>query len=69
MKKSKYQSYDELPLFLNADIISDLLGVAISSAYELMHEKDFPAIRVGSRLVVPRDRFIKWIDNHFEKEI
>lgn len=68
MKKCRYRSYDELPMFLNAEIISDLLGIAISSAYELLHEKDFPAIKVGARLVVPRDRFIKWVDNHFEKE-
>lgn len=69
MKECKYSNYEELPLFLNAEIISDLFGIAISSTYELMHEKDFPMIRIGSRMVVPRDRFIKWIDKHFEEEV
>lgn len=69
MKEYKYSNYEELPLFLNAEIISDLFGIAISSTYELMHEKDFPMIRIGSRMVVPRDRFIKWIDKHFEEEV
>lgn len=69
MKECKYSNYEELPLFLNAEIISGLFGIAISSTYELMHEKDFPMIRIGSRMVVPRDRFIEWIDKHFEKEV
>ena len=31
---------------------------------ELMHEKDFPSIRIGKRLVVPRDKFIAWVEKH-----
>lgn len=42
MKLSVYKSYDELPLFLNSDLVAKTLGIAPSSAYELMHEKDFP---------------------------
>ena len=38
MKISTYHSYDELPLFLNAELVAKVLGVSISSAYELMHE-------------------------------
>ena len=66
MKSSVYKSYDELPLFLNSDTVAKTLGIAPSSAYELMHEKDFPVIKIGSRLVVPRDKFIAWVESHFE---
>jgi len=45
MKESIVKSYDELPLFLNADMLAKVLGVATSTAYELMHEKDFPALK------------------------
>jgi len=38
MKSSVYKSCDELPLFLNSDTVAKALGVAPSSAYELMHE-------------------------------
>lgn len=62
VKTSKYQTYDELPLVLNAKNLADVLGIAIASAYELMHEKDFPAFRVGSRLLVDREKFIAWVD-------
>ena len=65
MKNSKYKSIDELPLFLNAKTIAEVLGVSTSSAYELMHEKEFPTVRVGSRMVVPKEKFVEWI----EKEV
>lgn len=67
MKESIYKNYDELPLYLNAEKLANLLGVSRSSAYELMHEKGFPSIQVGSRLVVPTDKFIAWVNAHFEK--
>ena len=49
MKESNYKSYDELPLFLNAATVAKVLGIAPSSSYELMHERDFPALRIGNR--------------------
>ena len=61
MKESIYKSYEELPLFLNAELVAKVLGVSISSAYELMHERRFPALRIGNRMVVPKERFIEWV--------
>ena len=49
MKESIIRSYDELPLFLNAATAAKLLGVSISSMYELMHEKGFPLLRIAPR--------------------
>ena len=37
MKQSQYNSYDDLPLFLNADMVAKVLGVSSSTSYELMH--------------------------------
>ena len=67
MKQSVYKNYDELPLCLNAELLANVLGISRSSAYELMHEKGFPAIRIGSRLVVPKEKLIAWVDSHFEE--
>ena len=64
MKESTYKTYDELPLFSNAATVSSVLGVSPASAYELMHEKDFPTLRVGSRMVVPKEKFIEWVEQH-----
>lgn len=62
MKISTYHSYDELPLFLNAELVAKVLGVSISSAYELMRETGFPALRIGNRIVVPKEKFRQWVD-------
>ena len=64
MKESIFKSYDELPLFLNADTVAKALGVSQSSGYELMHEKDFPALKIGSRIVVPKESFIRWVEQN-----
>ena len=42
MKVSSFKSYDELPLFIKAETLSDVLGLSKSSAYELMREEGFP---------------------------
>lgn len=62
MKESIYKSYDELPLFLNAETVAKALGVSPSTGYELMHEQGFPALKIGSRIVVPKERFIRWVE-------
>ena len=67
MQKSVYKSYDELPLFLNSETVAKVLGVSSSSAYELMHEPGFPTLRVGSRMVVPKEQFIRWVEEHTER--
>mgnify|MGYP004681969237 FL=1 len=64
MKRSHYTSYDQLPLFLNAELVAKTLGIAPSSAYELMHERGFPTLRIGSRMVVPKNKFIEWVVQH-----
>ncbi len=64
MKQSQYKSYEELPLFLNADLVAKVLGVSPSSGYELMHELDFPVLKVGSRMVVPKEKFVQWVEEH-----
>ncbi len=64
MKKSEYKSYDDLPLFFNAEVVAKVLGVSPSSGYELMHEDGFPTLRIGSRMVVPKEKFIAWVQEH-----
>ena len=64
MKKSVFTSYDELPLLLNVKQLADLLGVSDSSVYELIQEDDFPSLRIGKRIVVPKEELRKWISAH-----
>lgn len=63
-KKSVFKSYDELPLFLNAETVAKLLGISPSSKYELMHEKGFPVLKIGYQLVVPKEKFRTWVEQN-----
>ncbi len=62
MKESIYKSYEELPLFLNTEMIAKVLGISPSSGYELMHEAGFPVLKVGNRMVVPKEEFRMWVE-------
>ncbi len=63
----KYKSYDELPLMLSVIQIAEVLGISRTSAYELAHTKGFPSITIGNRMVIPKDKFIEWIDEQTKK--
>ena len=64
IKESSYKNYDDLPLFLNSETVAKVLGVSPSSGYELMHEPGFPVLRIGNRMVVPKEQFIQWVEEH-----
>ena len=64
MTTSEYKRYDDLPLFLNAETVAKALGIAPSSAYELLHETDFPVLKVGNRMVVPKEKFVEWVEQY-----
>ena len=64
MKTSQFKDYSELPLFLNAATVAKVLGVSPASSYELMHEAGFPVLKVGNRMVVPKEKFIQWVDQN-----
>lgn len=65
--KSMYNSYDELPLSLRAEDVAAVLGISRANAYTLMHAKDFPTIFIGKRMIVPKDKFLAWIEAQIQK--
>ena len=61
-----YQNYSDLPLMLSVPEIGKVLGISRAGAYELVRADSFPKIRIGNRIVVPRDKFIQWIETQTE---
>ena len=61
------KNYDDLPLMLSVHDVAEVLGISKSSAYVLAKEKDFPTLKIGARVVIPRDRFIEWINKNVSK--
>ena len=69
MKKSGYKSYDELPLMLSVPEVAAVLGISRAGAYELARSRDFPSLTIGSRIVVPKDQFLTWIEQKVSGKI
>ena len=59
-----YKNYDELPLMLSVKEIADLLGISKSSAYVLVQDKNFPSVKIGARVIVPKDKLIEWVNEN-----
>lgn len=64
MNECTYKNYDELPLMLIVVQVAAVLGISRAGAYELVHSEGFPALKIGSRIVVPKDKLRKWIDTN-----
>jgi excisionase family DNA binding protein len=61
-------SYEQLPLTLKADQVAAVLGISRANAYTLLRREDFPTLRIGKRMLVPRDRFVQWIEENTQKQ-
>ena len=68
MKESTYKSYDDLPLFLNAELVAQVLGISQAGAYDLLHSEGFPVLKIGTRMVVPKEKFRQWVEEQTEAE-
>lgn len=64
----QYTSLDQLPLALSADDVAQVLGISRANAYNLMHSKGFPTIKIGKRMTVPKDKLIEWIDRQMSSK-
>ena len=62
MKQTTYKSYDELPLMLSVPEVAAVLCISRAGTYELVKSDGFPSLKIGSRIVVPKEKFIDWID-------
>ena len=62
MNLPTYQSNDELPLIMNVKDVAGYLNISVACAYNVMNSSGFPAIKIGKRILIQRERFIEWID-------
>ena len=65
--KLRYTSMEQLPITLCAEEVAQVLGISRANAYTLMHAEDFPTIRIGKRMVVPKDKLIIWMEEQSTK--
>ena len=46
----------------NVAEVAAALGIGRNAAYELIHRKDFPSLRVGNRWVIPVAALERWLE-------
>ncbi len=66
MRECRYTSYDALPVMLTAPEVGEVLGISRAVAYELVRSHGFPKLKIGSRTLIPKDKFLLWIEEHTE---
>ena len=57
-------NYENLPAVLNANQLAAALGISRAGAYQLLNMGTFPTLRIGKRLLVPKDKLIEWIEQN-----
>ena len=67
MKKGTFKSNEDLPLMLSVPEMGAALGISRAGAYELARSEGFPALRIGTRIVIPKDKLQEWVDKQTEK--
>jgi excisionase family DNA binding protein len=53
---------EELPLVLTMKHVQEITGLSKPKVYELAHTRGFPVVRFGRALRVPRDAFLRWLN-------
>ena len=64
--KTTYTNIEDLPITLKVHEAAAILRISKSKVYELAHSESFPAIRIGKRVVIPRDKLIEWMNAQAE---
>ncbi len=59
-----YKSYEELPLMLSVSQLAAILGISRAGAYALVKQDGFPSLSIGSRIVIPKDKLILWVEKN-----
>ena len=39
-------------------------GIGVNKAYDLVHAKEFPIIKLGAKILVIKDKVDEWINNN-----
>ncbi len=50
--------------FMSVEEMAAMLGISLSSAYQMVHCNNFPALRIGRRVIIPYDKLLLWVDEN-----
>ena len=67
MDEVRFKSFDDLPLTLTVMEVAEALRISRAGAYDLVRTEGFPALKIGSRIVIPKEKFIEWMNENTGK--
>lgn len=63
-----YTNPEQLPAVLSVEDVGSYLSISRAGAYALSHTDGFPVLVVGKRRLVPKNRFLAWLEANCEGE-
>ncbi len=54
---------------LNVKQLAGYLGIGTNVAYQLVHRRDFPSIRIGKRIIIPKSQLEEWLKTNADKKL
>ncbi|MFW6017023.1 MAG: helix-turn-helix domain-containing protein [bacterium] len=68
MENLNKKSLEDYPVTLNIPEVAEVLRINKTKAYELARRKDFPSMKLGNRIIVPKEAFKNWLDNQVKQD-
>lgn len=60
----RFQSFEEIPLYLDAKALVRTLGISLTTAYAMLSDPAFPAVKIGRKKLVRKEKLFEWLQAH-----
>ena len=60
--KNSITNYENLPVAMTPEDFAQVMGMSKNNVYQLMHSAAFPSFKVGRKLYVSKNAFIRWLE-------
>ena len=59
-----YTHYDQLPLVLSVDELTEILGIGRNTAYDLIRCGRIRSVRIGHKIRIPKDSLLEFLQEN-----
>ena len=63
----EYRCYDDLPMMLSVPELAKARNISRAGADELVHKEGFPSLKIGLRIVIPKEKLLARIGENTSK--
>lgn len=61
--------FDDFPDLMTVEDLKKLFDIGTNKAYEITHYKNFPKLKIGRKIIIPKKQLMQWIENQTMIEI